>query len=216
MSSTKRAVSAAGLVAVILAALMVWAVQASGSEEKTFTVNEKITAFTQNDLAPSGDSPGDLGVIAGTLTRNGKAAGSYQGYCVVITDPGNSQCTFTFALKGGQIVVTTGYGTFNGAVDKARSPIVGGTGAYSKALGGLTRPRRAKTPSASCSTSSRRCRHSEPDPDRGAAHRAAPLLHVSRPQAHWLMVTEVAGRVLVVPLAPADSADPTGRRPIGC
>jgi hypothetical protein len=135
MSSTKRAVAAAGLVAVILAALMVWAVQASGSEKKTFTVIEKVTSFTPNDFAPAGDSPGDLGVLAGTLTQDGKAAGSYQGYCVVITDPSNSECTFTFALKAGQIVVTTGYGTFNGSGDTARSPIVGGTGEYSNARG---------------------------------------------------------------------------------
>jgi hypothetical protein len=36
------------------------------------------------------------------------------------------------------------------------------------------------------------------------------------PPAHWLMVAEVAGRVLVVPLAPPDSGDPLKCRPIGC
>lgn len=34
--------------------------------------------------------------------------------------------------------------------------------------------------------------------------------------AHWLMVGEVGGRVLVVPLAPSDHADPRRCRPIGC
>ena len=34
--------------------------------------------------------------------------------------------------------------------------------------------------------------------------------------AHWLMVADIEGEVLVVPLAPSDSADPTRCRPIGC
>lgn len=36
------------------------------------------------------------------------------------------------------------------------------------------------------------------------------------PPAHWLMVAEVNGAVLVVPLAPSDSGDATRCRPIGC
>jgi hypothetical protein len=43
-----------------------------------------------------------------------------------------------------------------------------------------------------------------------------PLFYSAIPPAHWLMVAELAGRVLVVPLAPADSDDPTKCRPIGC
>jgi hypothetical protein len=43
-----------------------------------------------------------------------------------------------------------------------------------------------------------------------------PLFYPSIPPAHWLMVAEVAGRVLVVPLAPPDSGDPLKCRPIGC
>lgn len=135
MSSTRRAIAAAGVVAVLAAAIVVWAVQASSDSKKTFTVEGKLTAFTPVDLPPQGESPGDQGVLAGTLTQDGKAAGSYQGYCVNITDPGNSECTFSFALDDGQIVVTTGYGKFNGAEDSAQSPIVGGTGAYSNTRG---------------------------------------------------------------------------------
>jgi hypothetical protein len=41
-------------------------------------------------------------------------------------------------------------------------------------------------------------------------------LHSVSPSADWLIVTEVAGRVLVVPLAPADSGDTKDCRPIGC
>jgi hypothetical protein len=43
-----------------------------------------------------------------------------------------------------------------------------------------------------------------------------PLFYRAIPPAHWLMVAEVAGQVLVVPLAPADSGDPSRCRPIGC
>jgi hypothetical protein len=46
--------------------------------------------------------------------------------------------------------------------------------------------------------------------------RSDPLFYPAKPPAHWLMVSEVAGRVLVVPLAPTDSDDPTQCRPIGC
>ena len=43
-----------------------------------------------------------------------------------------------------------------------------------------------------------------------------PLFYPARPPAHWLMVAEVAGRVLTVPLAPSRSGDPRSCRPIGC
>lgn len=43
-----------------------------------------------------------------------------------------------------------------------------------------------------------------------------PLFYPAIPPAHWLMVAEVAGHVLVVPLAPPDSGDPSKCRPIGC
>ena len=43
-----------------------------------------------------------------------------------------------------------------------------------------------------------------------------PLFYPDRPPAHWLMVAEVSGRVLTVPLAPANSGDRRRCRPIGC
>jgi hypothetical protein len=43
-----------------------------------------------------------------------------------------------------------------------------------------------------------------------------PLFYPAKPPAHWLMCAEVAGRVLVVPLAPARDGDPDRCRPIGC
>ncbi len=46
--------------------------------------------------------------------------------------------------------------------------------------------------------------------------RSDPLFYPARPPAHWLMVAEVSGRVLVVPLTPARSGGVTRCRPIGC
>jgi len=45
---------------------------------------------------------------------------------------------------------------------------------------------------------------------------AGPLFYPARPPAHWLMVAEVDGRVLVVPLAPSRAGDTHRCRPIGC
>ena len=45
---------------------------------------------------------------------------------------------------------------------------------------------------------------------------SAPLFYPAKPPAHWLMCAEVGGRVLMVPLAPARSGDPSRCRPIGC
>ena len=46
--------------------------------------------------------------------------------------------------------------------------------------------------------------------------RSDPLFYPSKPPAHWLMVSQVSGLALVVPLAPAESGDPNKCRPIGC
>jgi hypothetical protein len=43
-----------------------------------------------------------------------------------------------------------------------------------------------------------------------------PLFYPAKPPAHWLMVAEVSGQVLIVPLAPSRSGDPSRCRPIGC
>jgi hypothetical protein len=43
-----------------------------------------------------------------------------------------------------------------------------------------------------------------------------PLYYPAKRPAHWLMVGEVAGRILVVPLAPSRSGDQRRCRPIGC
>jgi hypothetical protein len=43
-----------------------------------------------------------------------------------------------------------------------------------------------------------------------------PLCYPAKPPAHWLMVAEVGGQVLMVPLAPSTGGDPSRCRPIGC
>ena len=43
-----------------------------------------------------------------------------------------------------------------------------------------------------------------------------PLFYPAKPPARWLMVSDIAGRVLMVPLALSDHDDPTKCRPIGC
>lgn len=42
------------------------------------------------------------------------------------------------------------------------------------------------------------------------------LFYPAKPPAHWLMVAEVSGQVLTVPLAPSNTDDPKKCRPIGC
>ena len=52
--------------------------------------------------------------------------------------------------------------------------------------------------------------------DIGDVWASDPLFYPAKPPAHWLMVAEVAGRVLTVPLAPSRTSDPARCRPIGC
>lgn len=52
--------------------------------------------------------------------------------------------------------------------------------------------------------------------DIGDVWASEPLFYPAKPPAHWLMVVEVAGHVLTVPLAPSDTGDPRRCRPIGC
>ncbi len=43
-----------------------------------------------------------------------------------------------------------------------------------------------------------------------------PMFYPAKPPAHWLMVAEVDGTVLMVPLAPARDGNSKRCRPIGC
>ncbi len=52
--------------------------------------------------------------------------------------------------------------------------------------------------------------------DIGDPWTSEPLFYPAKPPAHWLMVAEVAGRILTVPLAPSNTGDRRRCRPIGC
>lgn len=128
------AVGAAG--AAVVMSLAAWSVQSNAQGAKgNMTFDLRQTAEHIVDQTPAGDSAGDTAVLAGDLLRGGEKAGQYQGYCVYITSGANSQCSFTLALPDGQIVLSTGYGSFNGETMPSRDPIVGGSGTYSKARG---------------------------------------------------------------------------------
>jgi allene oxide cyclase len=124
------AVSAAGVAVVVSVAA--WSAQSNAQGRKAdMTFDLAQTAEHVVDEAPAGDTA----VLAGDLLQGGKKAGQYQGYCVYITSGANSQCSFTLALADGQIVLSVGYGSFNGDTPPSLDPIVGGSGAYSKARG---------------------------------------------------------------------------------
>ena len=132
----KRPVAAGAAGAAVVISLVVWSMQSNAQNGKGgMTLDLRQTAEHVVDQAPTGDSAGDTAVLAGDLLRGGEKAGQYQGYCVYITSGANSQCTFTLALPDGQLVLGTGYGTFNGETPPSRDPIVGGSGAFSKARG---------------------------------------------------------------------------------
>jgi hypothetical protein len=48
------------------------------------------------------------------------------------------------------------------------------------------------------------------------AWESGPLFYPAIPPADWLMVADLGGQVVVVPLAKANSGDPARCRPIGC
>jgi hypothetical protein len=78
---------------------------------------------------------GHLGLVAGdVLTPSGAKIGRYQGECFQVTNDTNS-CTFTLALPNGHIAFLGAYGPGFSANTSARSPIAGGTSAYSGARG---------------------------------------------------------------------------------
>jgi len=52
--------------------------------------------------------------------------------------------------------------------------------------------------------------------DIGEVWASDPLFYPAQPPAHWLMVAEVSGQVLTVPLAPSNTGDRRRCRPIGC
>jgi len=121
----------------LLAAASVPAVLTAGADSATgrattLRLANRIDAIKLVDAAPRGNSPGDLAVLGGTLRAPGstRVIGHYQGTCTTMKPPTNSECTFTWAVAGGQITTITAYGrNFNGE-NTVRDAIVGGTGSY--------------------------------------------------------------------------------------
>ena len=130
------------VVAVVIVVPVVAAVSASGHSARAagttvLHIDYKTTALKTVDAAPTGDSPGDFGVVSGTLFKSGstKQIGRYQGICYTMAPKSNSECTFSFSLAGGQITVISAYGKgFNGS-KVVHDAIVGGTRAYRNARG---------------------------------------------------------------------------------
>lgn len=111
---------------------------ATASRARTIRLVERKTSFKLVDTAPKGESTGDTGVLAGELLSAGSSrkVGSFEGVCVLVKPAvGNSECTFTLSLAGGQLTTHAGYGKgFNG--DKVvHEAVLGGTRAFRGARG---------------------------------------------------------------------------------
>jgi hypothetical protein len=131
-------------IAVALAALVALGavVSASGHQPSaraatTIRLDFKVTSTHRVDAAPNGMSVGDYGIVGGKLFAAGSSRqlGRYQGICFITAAQNGSECTFTLAMKGGQLTTMSAYGAgFNG--DKiVHDAIIGGTGAYRTARG---------------------------------------------------------------------------------
>jgi hypothetical protein len=118
---------------------------ASSSSQRVITLTGHQRSLHIVDNAPKGDSAGDFGILAGKLSQHGRHVGGYQGYCVQIDSRGHSQCTFTYALPKGQIVIVTGYGSGVNGNKTTHEPVVGGTGSYATARGYATGQETSRT-----------------------------------------------------------------------
>lgn len=104
----------------------------SAGAAETFTLDLKQKPVQNIDQPPLGDmpSPGDITMLAGVVSRDGREVGKSQGVCFAITAD-NSQCSFTITLPDGQLQFLAGYGPgINSDGTKVKEPIVGGTGKY--------------------------------------------------------------------------------------
>lgn len=93
--------------------------------------------FHSVDQAPRGNSVGDEQIFGGALIGHGHRRGRLQAYCVVISAT-NQECSFTYALGGGQLASLVGYGKGLSGNHSSRDPIVGGSGVYAGARGEIS------------------------------------------------------------------------------
>lgn len=136
----KRSLLITAPLAVLIAAFAAITANANTSTARHPTIirlDTKRTSLKVIQATPPGRSPGDFALLAGDLLTPGttRTIGHYQGVCFIINPPSNSECTFTYALAGGQITSLAAYGkNFNGE-NVVHEALVGGTHAYSNARG---------------------------------------------------------------------------------
>jgi hypothetical protein len=102
-------------------------------EGTTIVVIERAASDQVVDLAPEGDSMGDLLVFANDVydENNETQVGTDQGWCIRTRVGVSWECTWTMTLAEGQIVVQ---GPFMDTGESTLA-IIGGTGAYAGARG---------------------------------------------------------------------------------
>ncbi|MBX7235159.1 MAG: dirigent protein [Caldilineales bacterium] len=99
----------------------------------TLTVVEHADTDAVGDVAPAGDSVGDVLGFANPVfdAANARQIGTDNGYCIRTAVGAAWECAWTLTLTDGQITVA---GPFLDAGDSALA-ITGGTGAYAQARG---------------------------------------------------------------------------------
>jgi hypothetical protein len=149
MSRSWKAVLAAVAVLVVTVGLMSFASASSpssstttnGGTTKTIHVIQPASAvFTNVDVGPTGDSPGDYVVITSPLLSPAthQRVGSAAAVCtlVKVTPTFPSQCVGTGSFSAGDITIQ---GIFRSVTGKANVlAVTGGTGAYRTAHGTVT------------------------------------------------------------------------------
>jgi hypothetical protein len=113
------------------------AVAGSGGGVSTMRLTLLKQFFHSVDQAPRGNSVGDVQIFGGELIGGGHRRGRLQAYCVVISAT-NQECSFTYALHGGQLAALVGYGRGFSGSHSSRDPIAGGSGVYAGARGEIS------------------------------------------------------------------------------
>jgi Dirigent-like protein len=148
MSRSWKAVLAAVAVLVVTVGAMSFASASSPSSSTTSSSTTKTihviqpasAVFTNVDVDPTGDSPGDYVVITSPLLSPAthKKVGSAAAVCtlVKVTPTFPSQCVATGSFAAGDITIQ---GLFRSVTGKANVlAVTGGTGAYRTARGTVT------------------------------------------------------------------------------
>jgi hypothetical protein len=139
----KRIGTVAGIVLVAAAAPLALTMHGSsataspGGGTTTMRLTLVKEFFHGVDQPPRGNSVGDAQIFGGKLIGHGHPRGRLQAYCVVISRT-NQECSFTYALPGGQLASLVGYGRGLSGNHSSRDPIVGGSGTYSGARGEIS------------------------------------------------------------------------------